>query len=154
MKRKIEKTKVSFDLSNPELEDVEAYCRRKGFKRASFFREAVREKLEKENQYMDIFFFYENSIKNVTVDTRKWEIRLRDASKEMVKNAQAIQEGTLEAREFPNETVEAEKTAADPIISFETGTYVIEDILSEDQVLKFFTREKYPSFEEEENQDL
>lgn len=135
--KKEERKKVSFDLSVSELTHVRGIIERKGMKLADFFREAVQDKIRKENKYMTIYVFDFGAIKKLTILAANYDITIRDASEEMIENVGAGSEGTLTRKEDRSE-IESSK---DPIIAFDDP--VIEALLEKHGEVHFFTKDKY-----------
>ena len=89
------KKKVSFDIDQKLLSDIKSLCKIKDIKLADFFREASLKKLENEEVFMTILVPHNGKIEKFTVEKRKYDIDLFEASEIMKINVDAKCEGVI-----------------------------------------------------------
>ena len=99
------KKKVSFDIDQKLLSDIKSMCKIKGIKLADFFREASYKQLESEEIFMTIFVPHDGRIEKFTIEKRKYEIDLFEASEVMKINVGAKCEGIIRTLEEEDSTI-------------------------------------------------
>ena len=89
------KQKVSFDIDTDTLSDIKSLCQSRNTRVADFYRDAVREKLDREKDYITIFYLKEGVIEKETIRKEDYKLVIFEATKKMKDNAGAINEGIL-----------------------------------------------------------
>ena len=92
------KKKVSFDIDQKLLVQIKDLCTIKRMKLADFFREAAREKLERDERYISIYVPLDGKIIHFQVDIDLYEVDIFEASEDMKANVNAVCEGVVRFR--------------------------------------------------------
>lgn len=146
---KKKKEKVNFHIESDTLHRIRQVSEDRGMLLSEFFRQASEEKLKKEEKFMTIYVMTDSTgIQKITIERGLYHISLKDASKNMQDNVQAIQEGTLkpfsdeEWEEYhDNETAEGEVVPVLEYLMYIDQT--IEKLLETRDEIYFFTKIKY-----------
>ena len=139
------KKKVSFDIDPGILSDVQSLCRSRGIRPADFYRDAVKEKMEKDaGKWITIYIPKAGKIVKTTIDINWYRLQVFDASEMMRNDFGAVHEGILreKSEDEIEELVENRKYNFDQISQREHET-VISEILADRGEVSFFTKNRY-----------
>lgn len=136
------KKKVSFDMEPGLLSDVRSLCESRGITPADFYRDAVKEKLERDaRHWITIYIPIMGDIEKVTVDMTWYELELFEASDMMRDDFDAVHQGILRKK---SPTAD-EQTFTDWASGESSRAHnpVILEILGELGRVYFFTKNRY-----------
>jgi len=102
------KKKVSFDIESDLLDEIKKYCVEKKMKQSDFFREASKEKLKNDEEFITILVPENGSIQKFVVNKKDYEIDIFDASEEMRGLVGAKKEGVLRLKDDDNININSE----------------------------------------------
>jgi len=91
----LNKKKVSFDIEPKLLSDIKLYCTENNIKQSTFFRDAAKEKLERDKSFLTILVPLDGTIKKFLVSRAMYDIDIFDASEQMQTMVGARKEGVL-----------------------------------------------------------
>ncbi len=93
------KTKVSFDIDSNLLKRVKEFCLHNKLKLSDFYREAIKEKLELEKNYMEILVMSDKGIDKYLIERFNYDITMWEADEDMMGLLSAEMMGTIKLKE-------------------------------------------------------
>ncbi len=149
---KKKKEKVNFNIEQDTLQRIRQVSEERGMLLSEFFRQAAEEKLKKEDKFMTIYIMMDSlGIQKITIEKGLYNIVLKDASKNMQNNVEAIQEGRLELlsdekwEEYADEVLSHDdNNDLIPVLNY--SMYIdptIEKLFETRDIVYFFTKIKY-----------
>jgi len=145
------KEKVNFNIEPDILQRIRQVSGERGMLLSDFFRQAAEEKLKREEKFMTIYVMTNSEgIQKITIDRGLYNISLKDASKNMQNNVEAIQEGTLkylsdeEWEEYSEDEIEQDGEYLAPVLDY--IMYIdqsVEKLFEGRDEVYFFTKIRY-----------
>lgn len=133
----MKKKKVSFNIEEDLVNEIKEYCDGRGFNISDFFRNASKEKIERDKNSMTIFIPLGGKIEKFEIDVNQFEISIWDADETMLENVGAICEGTIQLQQ------DAVLPLYDETPAQKNLKKLLEQNSDEIPKLSFYTKEKY-----------